>query len=89
MDMEEAAADGLDEGDEDVEAQEDNPEDQDTRWYHKCEYFLDHVATVSRKICIKPGSRLSIKEMMKRFKGRSGQTTRIDKFYGNLTKSHT
>jgi len=57
--------------------EEDMVETKDTRWYNKCAVFLDHVATTSRKICIKPGSRMSIDEMMKRFKGRSGQTTRM------------
>ena len=56
---------------------DDTPEETDTRWYKKCAPFLDHVVCTSRNICTKPGSTLSIDEMMKRFKGRSGQTARM------------
>ena len=70
-------------GDEDVndvaedEEQEDVLQTYETKWYEKTRLFVDHVASVSKQICVRPGSRLSLDEQMKRFKGRSSQTTRM------------
>ena len=73
----------------DIEDEEDNNSDvqphtrtqdnlnEDTRWYAKADLFLSHVRRVSQRICIRPGTILSIDEMMKLFKGRSAQTIRI------------
>ena len=63
------------------EEDEEEPEDKevvhDARWHAKVASFCEHVLRISRKICKRPGSMLSIGEMMKRFKGRSGQTHRM------------
>ena len=42
----------------------------------KAALLLDHLVAVSKKICSHPSFALAIDEMMKRFKGRSGQTAR-------------
>ena len=78
---------GLDpnETDNEEEEEEEEPEEEpeglgwnaDTVWYGKISMFLEHVLSVSRRLCIRPGSKVSIDEMMKRFKGRSGQTHRM------------
>jgi hypothetical protein len=66
--------DNMDETDEEAE---DLERDGDSRWYAKVGCFLDHIGQVARKLCLRPGSYVSIDEMMKRFKGRSGQTHRM------------
>jgi hypothetical protein len=65
------------EGVTDNEELEDVPVENDTRWYSKVGKFLDFIGEVSRKLCLRPGSVVSIDEMMKLFKGRSGQTHRM------------
>lgn len=72
--------DAEDEVEEDSSEPSDDPEEEvqaDTRWYKKAALFLDHVSAMSKRICKFPGSRLSIDEMMKRFKGRSLATVRM------------
>jgi hypothetical protein len=49
----------------------------DTRWYKKAAPLIDHVNKISRTLCKHPGFALSIDEMMTKFKGRSGQTSRM------------
>jgi hypothetical protein len=46
-------------------------------WYHKVKYLLDHVVSTSKKMCPLPSTRLSIDEMLTRFKGRSTETFRM------------
>ena len=66
-----------------VEAVEEQDEDEEQdrqkeyKWYHKAAPLVEHVNQTSKRICIRPSSRLSIDEMMKKFKGRSGQTCRM------------
>ena len=62
---------GEEEEDDDTEVRSDVP------WYSKAAPMIDQCVTISKRICVTPGSRLSIDEMMKRFKGRSGQTHRM------------
>eukprot|EP00977_Amphora_coffeiformis_P020704 scaffold8426_cov99-Amphora_coffeaeformis.AAC.1 len=50
---------------------------EDTVWYKKVEPFLSHMLAVTQRVCVRPGSRVSIDEMMKRFKGRALDTIRI------------
>jgi hypothetical protein len=64
--------------DDEEEVQEDNVEREvDGRWYAKAAPLIDHVNKISRTLCKHPGFAVSIDEMMKKFKGRSGQTLRI------------
>jgi hypothetical protein len=68
------------EEDEEEEREDDIPRQlppETEEWYEKARLLLDHIMAVSRRICKKPGSRLSIDEMMKLFKGRSGETHRM------------
>lgn len=72
--------DPLEEDESDIEdaPEEDTPqENTEAVWYQKARLIADHVSAVSRRLCVRPGSRLSIDEMMKLFKGRSGQTHRM------------
>ena len=59
------------------EEREDVAEEYDLKWYEKSRLFLEHLTSISARICIRPGSRLSADEMMKRYKGRSGQKTKM------------
>jgi hypothetical protein len=60
------------------DVQEDDVEvEVDPRWYAKAAPLIDHINMVSRSLCRNPGFACSIDEMMKRFKGRSGQTARM------------
>ena len=59
------------------DSEEDVEQEVDSRWYKKAALFLEHVSAVSARICKFPGSRLSIDEMMKRFKGRALDTVRM------------
>jgi len=68
-----------DDTEEEDEDEEDEEVEHDTRWYAKVSTFYDHVVRVSKKICTRPGSKLSLDEMMKLFKGRSRQTHRMKK----------
>lgn len=65
------------EDDEDNNDAVDEERPADTRWYKKVASFFDHIMKVSKIICKRPGTICSIDEMMKRFKGRSGQTHRM------------
>eukprot|EP00977_Amphora_coffeiformis_P007696 scaffold1690_cov182-Amphora_coffeaeformis.AAC.53 len=56
---------------------EDVEEEYDTKWYEKARLFLEHLSGVSGRVCVRPGSRLSADEMMKRYKGRTGQKTKM------------
>ena len=49
----------------------------DERWCGKAALLLDHLVSVSKKMCLHPSFALAIGEMMKQFKGRSGQTARM------------
>lgn len=66
--------------DEELDEMDETPDETrqvDNRWYAKAAPILDHFLAVSHRICKHPGFALAIDEMMKRFKGRSGQTLRI------------
>lgn len=85
LDIDEDAETSLEEEDESEDyaqnepenGEEDEEQECDQRWYKKVALFIDHVNSMSAHICIRPGSRLSIDEMMKLFKGRSAQTARM------------
>ena len=62
-----------DEGEEVEEEESENGEVVDLVWYHKVENWVDHINTVSQHF-VKPGSIVSLDEMMRLFKGRSIQT---------------
>ena len=49
----------------------------DSRWYAKVGPLIDHFNEVCKRICVHPSYTCAIDEMMKRFKGRSGQTARM------------
>ncbi|KAG7340642.1 transposase IS4 [Nitzschia inconspicua] len=91
-DLDDIINDGADEADdsffdeETVDEQEEHLEDVEQadevempNWYHKIQGFVDHINAVSKRLCKNPGSVLSIDEMMKRFKGRSNQTHRMQR----------
>ena len=51
--------------------------EEDPDWYKRVKLLLEHVMEVSKEICLSPHNRLSIDEMMARFKGRSKETFRM------------
>ena len=70
-------AEDEEEDEQEQEAAAANQEQEDLSWYHKVSPFLEHVIRVSQKLCVRPGSKTSLDEMMKGFKGRSPQTHRM------------
>jgi hypothetical protein len=55
----------------------DEEREVDDRWYAKAAPIIEHFLEITKKVCVYPGTKLSIDEMMKLFKGRSGQTIRM------------
>ena len=54
-----------------------NSSNSNRSWYRKIAYLLQHVLKVSKNICSRLSTHVSIDEMMDRFKGRPTQTHRI------------
>lgn len=67
---------GEDEGSIDEHA-EDTLVENDTRWCNNVPKFLDFIGEVPPKLCMHPGSVVSVDKMMRLFKGWSGQTHRM------------
>lgn len=62
------------------EQEEENEEGthrEDDVWYLKAKMLVDHVNSISKRLCERPGFCCSIDEMMKMFKGRCIQTVRM------------
>lgn len=90
-DEEEESTDGFDDAVNDIDEMFNQPYDRthrkfkqgksktptDEEWHHKAELLINRVNEVSRHLCVRPGFALSIDEMMKLFKGRSGDTVRM------------
>jgi hypothetical protein len=55
----------------------DEEREVDDRWYAKAAPIIEQFLEVTKRLCVRPGTTLSIDEMMKLFKGRSGQTIRM------------
>ena len=75
-------SDGKEEEEEDKEEEEEEPTARtvdEASWYNKVAPLMDKVLQVSRALCKHPGTKLSINEMMKLFKGRSAQTHQMKK----------
>jgi hypothetical protein len=60
--------------DESVDSVSDDNEVGKEVWYQPIKAFVEHVNKISKRLCINPGWTLSLDEMMKKFKGRSGET---------------
>ena len=58
----------LDDGNSDLELDKDIEQVNDNRWCAKISSFFEHVAQVSKKLCTRPGSLVSLDEMMKLLK---------------------
>jgi hypothetical protein len=56
---------------------EQQPTQPPPTWYFSIQDFVEHVNKVSQKLCKHPSWRISIDEMLRKFKGRSAQTYRM------------
>jgi preprotein translocase subunit Sss1 len=71
-------ADVVTDGDDDDEEEEEEEAPRPPIWYSSIiQGFIDHVNNVSQKLCRHPGWKVSIDEMLRKFKGRSAQTYRM------------
>jgi hypothetical protein len=65
-------ADVVTDGDDDDEEEEEEEAPRPPIWYSSIiQGFIDHVNNVSQKLCRHPGWKVSIDEMLRKFKGRS------------------
>jgi hypothetical protein len=71
------AADDLYDEDDEEEDEEEEEEAPPPTWYASIQGFIDHVNNTSQKLCKHPGWKVSIDEMLRKFKGRSAQTSRM------------
>jgi hypothetical protein len=71
-------ADVVTDGD-DEEEDKDKEEAPPPTWYASIQGFIDHVNNVSHKLCRQPCWKVSIDEMLRKFKGRSAYGNRIEK----------
>jgi hypothetical protein len=68
MEFADVVTDGDDNGDDEDEDEEEAPP---PTWYALVQGFIDYVNNVSQKLCRHPGWKVSIDEMLRKFKGRS------------------
>jgi hypothetical protein len=66
----------VDDDDDDEEEDKDKEEAPPPTWYASIQGFIDHVNNVNHKLCRQPCWKVSIDEMLRKFKGRSAQTYR-------------
>jgi hypothetical protein len=67
----------IDGDNDDDEEDKDKEEAPPPTWYASIQGFIDHVNNVSQKLCRHPGWKVSIDEMLQKFKARSAQTYRM------------